>query len=95
MRLVKLIVTLIILGLIALFIGQNMPAWTGHIPFKFEIPLLGKAVWEISLHVVMLVSAFLGFIVGACAVLKPYIGIRKTLARERQGKPDTAPEAAK
>ena len=37
MRLFKLIVTLVILSLVALFIYQNMPTWTQTVGFKLNL----------------------------------------------------------
>ncbi|MEM5788364.1 MAG: hypothetical protein AAGU11_13700 [Syntrophobacteraceae bacterium] len=84
MRLFKLIVTLIVLGLIALFIGQNLGTWTSPIPFKFELPLLGTSVWTFQLYLVMLFSMLLGLMVATVLIMRPYLNLRRTLARERQ-----------
>ncbi|MFZ2447915.1 MAG: hypothetical protein WAW37_16280 [Syntrophobacteraceae bacterium] len=90
MRLVKLIVTLVILGLIALFVWQNMGTWTGPISFRFELPLLGGSKWNFQLYFIMLLSALLGFVVGAGMLMKPWLKARRGLAIERKEKKEIA-----
>jgi uncharacterized integral membrane protein len=86
MRLVKLIVTLVIVGFIALFIGQNLKAWTGPVSFNLDFWVLGKTEWNLELWVIILIAALIGFLLGAILLLKPYFKVRRALARERQDK---------
>jgi uncharacterized integral membrane protein len=90
MRLVKLIVTLLIVGLIALFIGQNLEAWTHKVAFNLDLWILGKLHVELELYLIILISALIGFILGVLLILKPYFKARRTLARERQAKKEAA-----
>jgi uncharacterized integral membrane protein len=88
MRLFKLVVTLVILGLIALFVVQNMPTWTYPLEFKYKLPLFGEWNWKpgIELYLIMMLSALAGFFVGIGVIMKPYMRARRTLAQERQEK---------
>ncbi len=91
MRLFKLIFALIVLGLISLFVWQNMATWKMAIPFKFEAPLLGHSAPNIELYLVMLFSAIIGFIFGAGMIMKPFLKARRNLARERKDKKESTP----
>ena len=85
MRLFKLIFTLVILGLIGLFIWQNMETWLG--PTNFRLNLYFKEMpFPLPLYVVMLISALIGVIIGVLVMLKPYFKVRRLLAQERQEK---------
>ncbi len=90
MRLFKLIFALIIIGLIALFVWQNTATWKMAIPFQFEVPLLGHSAPNVELYLVMLFSAFIGFLFGAAIIIKPYLKARRNLARERREKKESA-----
>ena len=74
MRLFKLIVTLVILCLIALFIYQNMQTWTqlsaSSSIFTSFRPILSDR--QLELYSVILLSALGGLIVGLALMLKPY-----------------------
>ncbi len=93
MRLVKLVVVLVILGLIGLFIGQNMSTWTSPVPFNLDLYFLGKTGTSLQLYLIIFASAAIGFLLGIIALAKPYMKTRRTLARERQEKKaeDTVP----
>lgn len=85
MKLFKLIVTLVVLALIALFVWQNMETWMKPASFKLNL-YLGQTEWSLELYVIMFLSAFVGFILGALALMKPYVKTRRLLVRERQEK---------
>lgn len=82
MRLVKLVVTLIVLGLIALFLLQN--DWTRTISFQLELWPFGKTLWQIPLCAIMFFSVLVGFVVGVGALLKPYFNARRAIAKQKQ-----------
>ena len=90
MKLVKLIITLVVLGLIALFVGQNMKAWTGLVPFNIDLWILGKAEWNLEIYLIILISAGIGLLMGIILMLKPYFRTRKLLARERHERKQAA-----
>lgn len=85
MRLFKVIVTLVILCLIALFIYQNMQTWTQAIGFKLDLYFFNMAP-QLELYLVTLLAALVGFAVGLTLMLKPYFKVRRLLKRERQEK---------
>ena len=85
MRSFKLLVTLLILCLIAIFIYQNMQTWTQPVSFKLNLYLY-QTNPSFELYSVILLSALVGFIVGIALLLKPYFKTRRLLKRERQEK---------
>ena len=90
MRLFKLVVTLVILGLIALFIWQNTATWLSATNFKLDLYFdFAKTAFSLQLYVVMFLSALAGFCLGVLALLKPYFKARRLLAQERQEKKQT------
>ncbi len=87
MRLFKLLVTLVILSLIAIFIYQNMQTWRQLISFKLNLYFFETYPAKppsLELYSVILYSALGGFIIGAALLLKPYFKTRRLLKRERQ-----------
>ncbi len=91
MKWFKLIFALIIIGLIGLFIGQNISTWTQLIEFKFEIPFLVKSQPKLEFYLLLIVSAAMGFFVGLAMMVKPYLKVRRNLARERKENKEPAP----
>ncbi len=85
MRMVKLVISLAIVGVIALFIWQNMSTWTGTTDYKLDLYLF-KTGFRLELYSVIILSALAGFVVGCAAFLRPYLKTRRLLARERQDK---------
>jgi hypothetical protein len=85
MRFIKLIVVLVILGLIASFIWQNVPTFNAVQPFKLNLYFGQPMVWTHSVSSLLGIAAAIGFVVGILVMLKPYLGARKRLALERQG----------
>ncbi len=85
MRMVKLVISLAIVGVIALFIWQNMNTWTGNTDYKLDLYLF-KTGFRLELYSVIILSALAGFFVGSAAFLRPYLKTRRLLARERQDK---------
>ncbi len=95
MRLFKLVATLVILGLIALFVYDNMPTWTQALAFRYKLPLMDEWTSKpgIAVYLVMLLSALFGFFVGIAVIIKPYFRTRRALALERQEKKAAAATA--
>ena len=85
MRLFKVIVTLVILGLAALFIYQNIPTWTHPVAFKLNLGFFqtDPAGTQLELYLVILLAGLCGLIVGLALMLKPYFKVRRLLKRER------------
>jgi uncharacterized integral membrane protein len=88
MRLFKAIVALVILGLAALFIYQNMPTWTQTVGFKLNLGFFqtDPAGVQLEQYIVILVAGLFGLIVGLALMLKPYFKVRRLLKRERMEK---------
>ena len=88
MRLFKLIVTLVILGLVALFIYQNIPTWTQPVGFKLNLGFFQTDPAGVQLELVYghpacgtgRLNCRLGL------MLKPYFKVRRLLKRERMEK---------
>ena len=89
MRFIKPIITLIILGLIAAFIWQNLPSFNTQIPFELSLYFGQPIKWTHSTITLLAISAAIGLVVGILVLLKPYLGLRKKLAQEQQGKQET------
>lgn len=87
MRFIKLIVTLGILGLIGLFFWQNLPTFNAVQPFELRLYFGQPLKWTHSLFSLLGISAAIGFFVGILVMLKPYMGLRKKLAQEKQEAP--------
>ncbi len=87
MRFIKPIIILIILGLIALFIQQNLGTFNAAQPFKLSLYFGQPMVWTLSIFALLTVSAVVGLVVGILIMLKPYTGLRKKMAQEKQGTP--------
>lgn len=87
MRFVKPIIILIILGLIGLFIQQNLGTFNAVQTFKLSLYFGQPMVWTLSVCSLLIISVVIGLVVGILIMLKPYMGLRRKLAQERQGKP--------
>jgi uncharacterized integral membrane protein len=87
MRLFKLLVTLVILCLIAIFVYENMKTWTQLVSFKFNYYFNeNRDTASLKLYAVILISASVGFVIGLALMLKPYFRTRRMLKLERQEK---------
>lgn len=84
MRFFKLIATLLVLGLIALFIQQNLLVLTAPLSFKLSFYIAEPLLGTIEVYTLMLVSAAIGLLVGLLLMLKPYTNLRRRLAHERE-----------
>jgi len=87
MRFIKPIIILIILGLIALFIWQNIPTFNALQVFQLTLPFSQPMKWTFSLATLVGISGVVGLLVGIIIMFKPYRGLRKKLVEERQEKP--------
>jgi uncharacterized integral membrane protein len=85
MKLFKVIFTLVILGLIALFVWQNMETWLATVNFRLNL-YFKEIGFSLQLYIVMFISALIGVFIGCLAMFKPYFKARRLLAQERQAK---------
>jgi hypothetical protein len=92
MRFIKLIVTLVILGLIGTFIYQNIPAFNAEQTFKLSLYFGQPLVWTHSIFSLLGIAGAIGFVIGLLVMLKPFLNTRKKLAEERQDKQGVKPQ---
>ena len=85
MRLFKVLLTLVILFLIAIFVYQNLQTWRQPVSFRLDLYFF-QAGPGVALYSVILLSALAGFIIGILLLLRPYFRTRRLLKRERQEK---------
>ena len=83
MRFVKPIVILIILGLVAAFILQNLPTLSAEQPFEFSLYFWGPWKWTHPVYTLLALAAIVGFVLGILVMLKPFRSVRQKLAQER------------
>ncbi len=84
MRWLKLGFPIIILGLIAFFVYQNLLTFEQSVAFKYEFGFLGKAAWSHPLYAVIGMSGGIGFLVGLLLMMKPYLGAKRRLKEARK-----------
>ncbi len=95
MRLFKLITTLIILGLIAAFVVQNMTTWTQVVGFRYNLVVLDEWKPGLELYLIMLLSTLFGLFLGIAIMLKPYSKARRALVAQRNENKSVAPVEVK
>lgn len=83
MRIFKLILTLLILGLAALFAWENLSTFQQVIPFQLNLYFREVQKWEHHIYTVLGIAFGLGFFLGALLVLRPYFRLRRRLVQER------------
>lgn len=86
MRLFKLITSGLLAGIVLLFIRQNLSGFRTRIPFSLDLFIREPVGWEHSVYGLMLISGFAGFVLGALALLRPYVHARRLLAERRTEK---------
>ncbi len=94
MKLFKLIITLIILSLVAVFAYQNREIWLQTESMKYNLYLLNKT-FSVKLYLIVGISLLVGFFVGLSAFLKLHFKTRRQLKLERKGKKLAQTEASK
>ncbi|MGC9195002.1 MAG: LapA family protein [Syntrophobacteraceae bacterium] len=85
MRLFKLIITLIILSLVAVFAYENREIWLQTESMKYNLYLLNKT-FSVKLYLIVGISLLVGFFVGLSALLKLHFKTRRQLKLERKEK---------
>ncbi len=85
MRLFKLIVTFVILGLAALFIYQNLQTLTQPVGFTLNLYFfqINPEKTPYDLYLVILLAGLVGLTAGMALMLKSYFKVRRLLKRER------------
>jgi hypothetical protein len=88
MRFFKLIAVVLILGLIGLFIYQNVSILTAPLSFKLSFYISTPLVMSLSVYALAITTTVIGLILGLAIMLKPFLNLRRQLAQERQEKPE-------
>jgi uncharacterized integral membrane protein len=83
MRFVKPIIILVILGIAAAFIWQNLPTLSAEQPFAFSLYFGQPFKWTHPVYFLLALAAIVGFLLGVVVMLKPFRSVRKKLAQER------------
>jgi uncharacterized integral membrane protein len=85
MRLFKLVITLIIVCLVAVFIYQNLGVWDQRTTLGLNLYLVQKSL-PVRVPVLLLISLLLGFFAGLTVLLKFHVKTRRQLKRELKEK---------
>lgn len=84
MKYFKLITSALVLGLIGLFIYQNLESLLAPVHFSLNLYIQESAQWSPSLYVVIIAFTLVGFLTGLFVMLRPFFNTRRQLAQERQ-----------
>ncbi len=99
MRLFKLFTTASLVGLIALFLYENLAMFTSRLPFMLDLYIREQVNWDHPVYAVLLFAFVLGFLAGVAVMLKPFLQMRRLIGQERENKDQVravvrAPQAA-
>lgn len=86
MKAFKIIATLLLLGLIYLFISQNMHTFRTTMPFSMDLFLTEEVKWAHELSTLMLISGLIGFLLGLFVMFRPYLKLRRSIHQSQQNK---------
>ncbi len=84
MRLFRLFTTLLLLAVIVLFVRQNLATFNKTLEFSLDLFIREEVRWTHRVSTLILISGFVGFLVGFFLMLKPFLHTRKALQQERQ-----------
>ncbi|SFM59487.1 LapA family protein [Thermodesulforhabdus norvegica] len=76
-RAFRWITTLLVAGLAALFIKQNMPTFSMEVPFHYDLYIRQKMMWYSSIGDIVLISLLIGVVAGLFVGIKLYWGKRR------------------
>lgn len=77
MKLFRLVTTLLLLGLIGLFVQQNLTTFQTVLPFSLNLYIREQVEWTHQLATLLGISGFLGFLIGVGLMLGPYRKLRR------------------
>ncbi len=86
MRLFKLIVFLLVVGILALFIYQNMATFTVSHDFILDFKVRAPIKWSLQVYEILLISMGIGLFIGLLLLIKPWLNAKRALSRERKEK---------
>ena len=84
MRLFRLFTTLLLLAVIVLFVRQNLATFNKTLEFSLDLFIREEVRWTHRVSTLILISGFVGFLVGFFLMLKPFLHTRRALQQERQ-----------
>ncbi len=86
MRLFKLIIFLLVVGIVALFAYQNIATFTVSHNFVLDLKVRAPIEWSLKVYEILLISMAIGFFIGILLLVKPWLSTRKTLSKVRKEK---------
>lgn len=86
--------TLLVAGLIGLFIKQNMPTFSTEVPFYYDLYIRQKIMWYSSVGNVVVISLLVGVVIGLYAGMRLYWAKRREVneLRRRMLEEERVPE---
>ncbi len=89
----KLLSSLLLIGIIALFIKQNLPTFSMELPFYLDLHIREKLMWYHTVGGVIFLSIVLGFILGFMMGFRLYWRKRKEYNKLKQAEGSLPQEA--
>ncbi len=89
----KLLSSLLLIGIIALFIKQNLPTFSMELPFYLDLHVREKLMWYHTVGGVILLSTVVGFFMGFMMGFRLYWKKRKEYNRLKQAERPSPEEA--
>ncbi len=86
MRLFKLIIFLLVFGILALFVYQNMATFNASHTFVLDLKVRAPIELPLKVYEILLISLGIGFFIGLLTLMKPWLGTRKTLSKVKKEK---------
>jgi hypothetical protein len=85
---------LVVAAIAGLFIHENMGTFAGPQYFRLDLLMVEVMAWNVRLYDLLLLCAFLGFVGGMGAMVKPYLNLRRKLTAERAARAEKSVFAA-
>ncbi len=86
MKLFRLFTTLLLLGVLVLFVRQNMATFQRDLDFSLYLFIREDVRWSLKVSTVIFLSGFIGLVVGLALMFRPFYQTRKALQVERSEK---------
>ena len=95
MKLFRLFTTLLLLGVIFLFIRQNMATFQRDLDFSLYLFIREDVRWTLKVYTIIFISGFVGLLAGLSLMFRPFFQMRRALFEERGKKERLLAERAK
>lgn len=95
MKLFRLLTTLLLVGVIVLFVRQNMATFQRDLDFSLYLFIREDVRWTLKVSTIIFLSGFLGFLVGLALMFRPLYQTRRALHEERSEKERLLAERAR